>query len=114
MKIEKIPRTTTSNEKSASYMIKITPDEGKKIINQDYLDDNSVAPIIGACMYLADNDSTLNYSEVTEEEATTIITNWEKTQREKHEAEEKKRQEEMHAKMTEELEKLPDTENTES
>ncbi len=69
---EKIQRSEETRTKASNVMIVLTAEEGKKIITQDWVDykngDITEMPNPGVCskLYLADQDSALNYTEVDE------------------------------------------------
>lgn len=69
---EKIQRSEETRTKASNVMIVLTAEEGKKIITQDWVDykngDITEMPNPGVCskVYLADQDSALNYTEVDE------------------------------------------------
>lgn len=69
---EKIQRSEETRTKASNVMIVLTAEEGKKIITQDWVDykngDITEMPDPGICskVYLADQDSALNYTEVDE------------------------------------------------
>lgn len=69
---EKIQRSEETRTKASNVMIVLTAEEGKKIITQDWVDykngDITEMPDPGVCskVYLADQDSVLNYTEVDE------------------------------------------------
>ena len=92
MKIEKIQRSEETRQKVSAYYIKISADEGKKLINQDYLDGTGCEPIICIGAYLADVDSPLDWAEITEAEAEEYQQKWDKEQEELDEAERQKAQ----------------------
>lgn len=88
MTIEKILRSESTRSKSSNYIIHMTSDEGKKFINQDYLDStDDVEPVVCSQVYLAENASELDWSEIDEQEATSIMETWEKKQEELIESE---------------------------
>lgn len=83
MTIEKIPRTELTKTRANTYMILITADEGKKLLNQDYVDsigehdlgyvdDGTVEPIVCNQVYLSIDGSTLDWIEVDEDIASKI------------------------------------------
>lgn len=83
MTIEKIPRTELTKTRANTYMILITADEGKKLLNQDYVDsigehelgyvdDDTVEPILASQVYLNVDGSTLDWIEVDEDTANKI------------------------------------------
>lgn len=85
MTIEKIERTELTKTRANSYMIHMTADEGKKLLNQDYVDsigehdlgyvdDDTVQPIICSQVYLSVDGSELDWIEIDEETATKIET----------------------------------------
>lgn len=85
MTIEKIERTELTKTRANSYMIHMMADEGKKLLNQDYVDsvgehdlgyvdDNTVQPIICSQVYLSVDGSELDWIEIDEETANKIET----------------------------------------
>jgi hypothetical protein len=83
MTIEKIPRTELTKTRANAYMILMTADEGKKLLNQDYVDsigehdlgyvdDDTVEPIVCSQVYLSVDGSTLDWVEVDEDMASKI------------------------------------------
>lgn len=96
MTIEKILRSESGRTKSSEYMIHMTADEGKKFVCQNYVDsigdnnlgyvdDNTAEPIICSQVYLGVDASELDWAEIDESEATTIMEAWEKKQAEDEE-----------------------------
>ena len=75
MNIEKIQRSEETKTKASNVMVVLTADEGKKLINQDWIDyKNGVIediPELLVCttIYLCDADSVLDYAEINEEQA---------------------------------------------
>lgn len=65
MKIEQVQR----NDNTKTTMIVLTADEGKKLINQDFIDGIVEEPIICSKVFLGVNASESDYTEITEEEA---------------------------------------------
>lgn len=83
MTIEKIARTELTKTRANTYMILITADEGKKLLNQDYInsigghelgymDDETVEPILCNLVYLSVDGSALDWVEVDEDTAIKI------------------------------------------
>lgn len=71
MQIEKIKRSEETSTRASSIMEHLIADEGKKLINQDYLDNPSAADcVICSEVYCAIESSSLDWAEITEEEAT--------------------------------------------
>lgn len=71
MQIEKIKRSKETSTRASNIMEHLIADEGKKLINQDYLDDPSGADcVICSEVYCATESSSLDWAEITEEEAT--------------------------------------------
>lgn len=74
MNIERIQRSEETKTKASNVMVVLTADEGKKIINQDYLDykngnwEGEDKPTLILCskVYLGTEDSALNYAEIDE------------------------------------------------
>ena len=88
---ERIQRKTKANSRVANVMIAITAEEGKKLINQDYLDykngtynGEGIPELnISSKIYLGDTDSALNYAEIDESTAEEYQKEWDKIQEEK-------------------------------
>ena len=85
MTIEKIERTELTKTRANSYMIHMTADEDKKLLNQDYIssigdhdlgyvDDDTVQPITCSQVYLSVDGSELDWVEIDGETATKIET----------------------------------------
>ena len=91
MKTERIQRKTKATSRAANSLIIITAEDGKKLINQDYLDykngtyegDNMPELSICAKIYLSDSDSALNYAEIDESTAEEYQKEWDKIQEDK-------------------------------
>ena len=92
MKIEQIQRSEETRLRANATYTKVSADEGKKLINQDYLDGIKNRPIICIEAYLADVDSPLDWAEITEAEAEEYQQKWDKEQEELDEAERQKAQ----------------------
>lgn len=71
MNIEKIQKSEETVEKISSTYNHIIADEGKKFINQGYLDKISKECMICSEVYLSNEASILDWAEITEEEAKT-------------------------------------------
>lgn len=85
MTIEKIARTELTKTRANAYMILITADEGKKLLNQNYVDsigehelgyvdDDTVEPILCSQVYLSVDGSALDWIEIDEDTANKIET----------------------------------------
>nr|DAG91425.1 MAG TPA: hypothetical protein [Crassvirales sp.] len=91
MKTERIQRKTKATSRAANSLIIITAEDGKKLINQDYLDykngtyegDNMPELSICAKIYLSDSDSALNYAEIDESTAEEYQKEYDKIQEDK-------------------------------
>lgn len=88
---ERIQRKTKVSSRAANAMTVIIAEEGKKLINQDYLDYKNGTyegkempePNISAKMYLGDTDSAFNYAEIDEATAEEYQKEWDKIQEDK-------------------------------
>lgn len=91
MKTEKIQRNTKATSMAANSLIIITAEEGKKLINQDYLDykngtyEGDNIPELNICtkIYLSDSNSAFNYAEIDESTAEEYKKEWNKIQEDK-------------------------------
>lgn len=74
MNTEKIQRSEDTKTKASNVIVVLSADEGKKLINQDYLDykndvwEGEDKPTLILCskVYLGVEDSALNYAEIDE------------------------------------------------
>lgn len=74
MNTERIQRSEETKTKASNVMVILTADEGKKLINQDYLDykngiwegEDKPSLILCTKVYLGIEDSELNYAEIDE------------------------------------------------
>lgn len=98
---EKIQRSEETRTKASNVIIVLTAEEGKKIITQDWVDykngDITEMPDPGVCskVYLADQDSALNYTEVDEATANSYEEEYNAAMDKLREEEEKEREEEL-------------------
>ena len=76
MTTEQIQRSEATATRAANTMTKLTADEGKKLLNQDYIDGIVEEPTICSCVYLAVSASALDWAEITDEEADKIQAEW--------------------------------------
>ena len=91
MKTEKVQRNTKATSIAANSLIIITAEDGKKLINQDYLDykngtyEGDNMPEFNICtkIYLSDSDSAFNYAEIDETTAEEYQNEWNKIQEDK-------------------------------
>lgn len=91
MKTEKIQRNTKATSMAANSLIIITAEEGKKLINQDYLDykngtyEGDNKPELNICtkIYLSDSNSAFNYAEIDESTAEEYQKEYDKIQEDK-------------------------------
>lgn len=91
MTIEKIQRSEETKAKTSNDMVVLTAEDGKKLINQDYLDykngtwEGKDTPQLIICsqVYLGVEDSELNYAEIDESVATQYQEEWDKALEEK-------------------------------
>lgn len=91
MKTERIQRKTKATSRAANSLIIITAEDGKKLINQDYLDykngtyEGDNMPELSICtkIYLSDSDSALNYAEIDESTAEEYQKEYDKIQEDK-------------------------------
>lgn len=97
MKIEQIQRSEETRTKVFNTMTVLTADDGMKIINQDYLnykngtlEGDESQLIICSQVFLANEDSSLNYTEITKEEADVYQQEWEEKKAKEAEEAEKK------------------------
>lgn len=88
---ERIQRKTKATSRVANSLTIITAEEGKKFINQDYLDyknrtyEGDNMPELNICtkIYLSDSDSAFNYAEIDESTAEEYQKEWNKIQEDK-------------------------------
>lgn len=88
---EKIQRSEETKTRASNVMVTLTAEEGKKIINQDYLDykngtwEGDEAPTLIICskVYLGIEDSELCYAEIDEATANEYQEEWNKVLEEK-------------------------------
>lgn len=74
MNTEKIQRSEDTKTKASNVIVVLSADEGKKLINQDYLDykngvwegEDKPSLILCSKVYLGVEDSALNYAEIDE------------------------------------------------
>ena len=74
MNTEKIQRSEDTKTKASNMIVVLSADEGKKLINQDYLDykngvwegEDKPSLILCSKVYLGVEDSALNYAEIDE------------------------------------------------
>ena len=86
MIIEKVQRSEETKTKVSNVMITLTAEEGKKLINQDYLDYKNGTwkgegiPDLMICskIYLGIEDSELRYAEIDETTANEYQEEWDK------------------------------------
>lgn len=91
MKTEKVQRNTKATSRAANSLIIITAKDGKKLINQDYLDykngtyEGDNMPELNICtkIYLSDSDSAFNYTEIDESTAEEYQKEYDKIQEDK-------------------------------
>lgn len=90
MNTEQIQRSEDTKTRASNTMVVLTADEGKKLINQDYLDykngtwegEDTPTLIICSKLYLGAEDSALNYAEIDEATALQYQEEWDKLQEE--------------------------------
>lgn len=82
---EKIQRSEETKTKASNVMEVLTAEEGKKLINQDYLDykngtweGEKPSLVICSKVYLSIEDSALGYAEIDEEVANQYQEEWDK------------------------------------
>lgn len=88
---ERIQRKTKATSRVANSLTIITAEEGKKFINQDYLDyknrtyEGDNMPELNICtkIYLSDSDSAFNYAEIDESTAEEYQKEYDKIQEDK-------------------------------
>nr|DAI59106.1 MAG TPA: hypothetical protein [Crassvirales sp.] len=91
MKTERIQRKVKVASRAANAMIVITAEDGKKLINQDYLDykngtyEGDNMPELNICtkIYLSDSDSAFNYAEIDNSMAEEYQKEYDKMQEDK-------------------------------
>lgn len=94
MTTEKIQRSEGIKARTSNDMVLLTAEDGKKIINQDYLDykngtwegEDTPQLIICSQVYLGVEDSELNYAEIDESVATQYQEEWDKALEERSNA----------------------------